>query len=495
MTKTKLPPHAGYVDVSKLLIVSHETGKSVDIKGNYISFSVSENLYNPFLDGYIDIVDSYGMIYPTASERTDDNFFHIRGEEYLHIEYYDYNSFDDPTELKKETYFIYAIEEIEMLDGKKETGLQYRLFFTSAQKVFSDTKRISKAYRNMSYSEIVQSIYDEYYTNVTNDLCRNKDNNGNILKIQKDLILEETKAKFTIVIPSLTPEEAIQFIGKRAYSEKNSSSFFMFFETRDNFYFCTTEYLAEKNRLNLIDEDVRFTYSSGQDDNSPTGQDRAMTIISNGTFPSMNSLEAIKAQAYSKRISEIDLANRDINHFYYQYKDNYLGYDNVEERPQLQNSKKFISETTGDVNHIDEGYVFKDYAGIGEAYTKGANHDRQYPYYKETMSTKPVFAYHFMKATMSGEIKGRDKLFPGSLVNIDIPEYAVTSMKNYSGFDKYFGGTQMIVSLDHVIVDNVWTSSVSFSKALRGGGDSPNAPGSNASAVTEEQPTPESETS
>ena len=30
-----------------------------------------------------------------------------------------------------------------MLDGKKETGLQYRLFFTSAQKVFSDTKTLS----------------------------------------------------------------------------------------------------------------------------------------------------------------------------------------------------------------------------------------------------------------------------------------------------------------------------------------------------------------
>ena len=495
MTKTKIPPHAGYVDVSKLLIVSHESGKSTDVQGNYVSIHLTESALTPFIDGYIDIVDTYGMIYPTASERTQDNFFHIRGEEYLHIEYYDYNSFDDPTELKKETYFIYAIEEIEMLDGKKETGLQYRLFFTSPQKVFSDTKRISKAYRNMSYSQIVQSIYDEYYTNVTNDHVRNKDNNGNILKIHKDLIVEETKAKYTIVIPSMTPQEAIQFIGKRAYSEKNSSSFFMFFETRDNFYFCTSEYLVEKNRLNLMNEDVRFTYSSGKDDNSPEGQQRAMSIISKGSFPSINSMEAIKAQAYSARISEIDLSNRDINHFYYQYKDNYLGYENIDARPQLQNSNKFISETTGDVNHIDEGYVFKDYAGIGEPYRQEANHDRQYTFYKETMSTKPVFAYHFMKNLMSGEIFGRNKLFPGHLVNIDIPEYAVTSMQKNASLDKYFGGTQMIVSLDHTIVNNIWKTGMSFTKALRGGGSSPNAPGSNASAVTEEQPKPESETS
>ena len=495
MTKAKIAPHAGYVDVSKLLIVSHESGKSVDIKANYVSIHMTENLYNPFIDGYIDIADTYGMIYPTASERSDDNFFQIRGEEYLHIEYYDYKSFDDASELKKETYFIYAIEEIEMLDRKKETGLQYRLFFTSPQKVFSDTKVISKAYRNMSCSEIVQSIYDEYYTNTTNDLCKQKDNNGNILNIKKDLIIEETKAKYTIVIPSLSPEKAIQFIGKRAYSEKNSSSFFMFFETRDNFHFCTTEYLVEKNRLKSIELGERFEYSSGKDDNSPKGQERAMNIISNGTFPSINSLEAIKKQAYSRRISEIDLANRDINHFYYQYKDNYTGYENIDERPQLQNSKAFISQTTGDVNHIDDTYVFKDYAGIGEAYQKQVNHDRQYPYYKETLSTKPVFAYHFAKNTMTGSIKGRDKMFPGSLINVDIPEYAVTSMKNNIPLDKYFGGTQMVVSLSHVIVNNEWNSSISFTKALRGGGSIPNAPGSNASAVTEEQPTPESETS
>jgi len=139
MTKATIPPQAGFIEVKKCNIVSHETGSVVDIKGNYISIDIRENIYNPYIDGYIDIVDTHGMIYPTASERSDDNFFQIRGEEYLHIEYYDYKSFDDASELKKETYFIYAIEEISQLDKDKETGLQYRLFFTSPYKVFAST--------------------------------------------------------------------------------------------------------------------------------------------------------------------------------------------------------------------------------------------------------------------------------------------------------------------------------------------------------------------
>ena len=480
MTSPKIQPHAGYVDVSKLLLISHETNESIDITGNYIEISINESIRNPYIDGYIDIVDSYGLIYPTVNENAEGNFFHVRGEEYLHIEYYDYETFNDATQLQKETYFIYAIDEISMLDERKETGLQYRLYFTSAQKIFSDTKTINKAYRNMRHSEMIESIYKEYYNDLIVEQCPTKCKAGTALNIAKEIEIEPTEGKYTIVIPGLSPEQAIQMIGRRAYSEKNSSSFFSFFETREKFYFCTSEYLVEKNRLNLIDPLHSFEYSNGPDDNSPDGQDRAQQLISNGTFPSINSMEAIKKQAYSARISEIDLGNRDINHYYYHYKDNYLGYNNVDERPQLQNSKKFITQTTGDVNHIDEGYVFKDYKNIGEIYERAANYDREYPHYKEGLSTKPVFDYFFNSSLMGGTIPGRVALYPGQLIDITIPEYTVLSMKKHAMRDKYFGGTQMVAGMTHKIIDNKWKTTISYSKSLRGGGGEPNKPGSSS---------------
>jgi len=478
MTSPKIAPHAGYVDIAKLLLVSHESGSSIDILGNYIEININESIKNPYVDGYIDIVDSYGLIYPTVSDNAEGNFFHVRGEEYLHIEYYDYETFNDATKLQKETYFVYAIEQISQLDKRKETGLQYRLYFTSPSKIFSDTKQINKAYRNMTYSEMVEAIYKEYYEDLVMEVCPTKDKGGTNLIVRKEIEIEPTQGKFTIVIPGLSPQEAIQMIGRRAYSEKNSSSFFLFFETREKFYFCTSEYLVEKNRINLIDPLHSFEYSHGQDDNSPDGQQRAQQLITDGTFPSINSMEAIKAQAYSARVSEIDLSNRDINHFYYHYKDNYLGYENVDDRPQLQNSSKFISQTTGDVNHIDESYVFKDYHNIGENYDRQANYDREYPYYKEVLSTKPVFNYHFMKGMMGGNIPGRIALYPGQLIDVLIPEYSVLSMKEHTMPDKYFGGTQMVAGIMHKIVDNTWKSAIQYSKTLRGGGSEPNKPGS-----------------
>ncbi len=493
MINAKIAPQAGYVEVSKLTLTSYQGLESVDISGNYIKISIDENMRNPYIEGYIDIVDSYGMIYPTVKQNADGNLIHVRGEEYLHIEYYDYDTFGDATQLKKETYFVYAIEEIEMLDTDKETGLQYRLYFTSVQKVFADNRLVDKAYRNMSYSDMVKAIFQEYYTDYVNTVTFESDmkvmygNEGTTFAFNKSIEIEQTKGKYTIVFPGVTPEQAIQMIGRRAYSEENTSSFFTFFETREKFYFCTTEYLAEKNRLNLIDEAYRFEYSHGAEDNSPDGQDRAQQMISNGTLPSHNSLEATKTQAYGRRVSEIDLNNRDIEHYYYAYSSYYNNYNNIDEFSQLPNSKSFVFKTNAEQDeHTHETYVFKDYKNVGEQYSRPVNYDRASPYYKETVSTKSVFDYHFFASMMSGTIPGRGPLYPGNLIDVLIPQYTVLSMKQQAESDAYFGGTQMIGGMTHIIENNTWLTSIAFTKQLRGAGNNKATPGTAGNTVTQD---------
>ena len=493
MINAKVAPHAGYVEVSKLTLTSYSTLESVDISGNFIKITIEENVRNPYLEGYIDIVDSYGMIYPTVKQNSDGNLIHVRGEEYLHIEYYDYDTFGDATQLKKETYFVYAIEEAEMLDTDKETGLQYRLYFTSPQKVFTDNRLVDKAYRNMTYSDMVRAIFQEYYSDYVQSVSYNSDENvmygrkGSRFNYNKSIEIEETQGRYTIVFPGVTPEQAIQMIGRRAYSEENTSSFFMFFETREKYYFCTTEYLVNKNRFNLIDEAYRFEYSHGAEDNSPDGQDRAQQMISNGTLPNHNSLQAGKEQAYGKRVSEIDLNNRDIEHYYFSYDSMFNNYTNIDEYSQLPNSKSFIRSVTKESDeHTPETYVFKDYKNVGEQYSRPANYDRASPYYKETVSTKPVFDFHFFNSMMSGTIPGRGSLYPGDSIDVFIPQYTVLAMKEQAQSDTYFGGPQMIAGMTHVIEDNTWLTSISYTKQLRGDGDKIHTPGAAGVGVVQD---------
>ena len=68
MTKSNTKPTAGHIGISKLLLVSHENEESIDILNNYIAITLDESIRNPYVEGYIDIADSYGMIYDTVSD-------------------------------------------------------------------------------------------------------------------------------------------------------------------------------------------------------------------------------------------------------------------------------------------------------------------------------------------------------------------------------------------------------------------------------------------
>lgn len=470
---------AGWVEVKQLALIPHsEPEKGINILGNYTAIHINENMDVSYIDGFVDVADTYGLIYDSVDDRNlasrDGNKMgQIRGEEYLYIEYSDFNTAVSGT-TKTETYFVYAIEQIKILDGSKEQGLQYRLFFTSAQKIFSDTQIVRKAYRNMTISEMVKAIFDEYYVGFPETIWSTPvsvaASKGINLKPKKELEVERTTSKYTITIPALRPEEAIRFLAKRAYSEENTSSLFFFFETREQFYFMTHEALVTRNKALMDTEDFQLQYGFGNNDNTPEGQIQKMRTIIGAALPPVNTASALKAQAYSRKISEIDLLNRDITNYHYDYASDYLNFTTIDPKPKLPNSLRFI-QATAKADFLPDSYVFKDYLALGEQSTR-SNTDRDYPYYKEILSTKHVFDYHWRQNQVTGTIPGRSFLYPGFMANVTIPEYAVTSSDGPSGtrFDDYFGGPQMITAVKSTIANNKWEQIITFTKAGRGGG-------------------------
>ena len=65
-------------------------------------------------------------------------------------------------------------------------------------------------------------------------------------KNDKPKEIEETDGEQTLVIPDLRADATMQFLSRRAYSERNKTALYRFFETREKYYFCTPEYLVEK---------------------------------------------------------------------------------------------------------------------------------------------------------------------------------------------------------------------------------------------------------
>ena len=472
---------AGYVNVKGVKLYSMEdNSKAVDLTDNYGAITINEGMQSAYLEGYIDVVDAYGMMYSSITNKkfgksNQFTFPQLRGEEFLLLTYQD----DRSEKIYEEQFFVYAVDDIRLLDDTKETALQYRLFFCSPQKFFANTRRIRKAYRNMTISEMVESIFEEYYTDIP--VLQNN-------KYKKEIECEDTTGTYTIVIPNLTPEEAILFLARRAYSSTNKSSFYFFFETREKFWFATHEYLAIKNRLNLnarVERDsenpdqnpYHFEYTSGADDNTPEGQIRARQVISRPTLSPVNSAEHVRSSGYRKNLTEIDILNRKVNKFTFEYKDNFSNFNNIDDI-RLNNSEKFIDAVT---NKETEDYIFiKDYkTSVDGGAEDVINYNRKNPFYLETRATKSVFFHHFNDNKLKGAIKGRKQLYPGDIINIRIPEFSVNSMNvNQQLDDRDNSGTHIVMSLEHLLVSNVWETRMHFTKAGKAGGPAsiPNQP-------------------
>jgi hypothetical protein len=325
--------------------------------------------------------------------------------------------------------------------------------------MFANTDRIRKAYRNMTISDMVSAIFREYYYD-----------NENAGKYKKRIYIEETTGQYTIAIPNLKPEEALQFLAKKAYSSTSKSSTFFFFETRDAYYFYTHEGLKAKFGAELT-TDLIYEYNNGPNDNTPAGQERAKQIISQTKLSPVNTSDHIKKEAYLKNISEMDILNRSIRRYSYDYSDFYSNYNNIDNL-RLNNSEAFISAIKK--NNFEDTFVFKDYAKAGENQTGIAepveNH-RPDPYYVETYSTKPVFFHWFLSNKMEGRITGRKNLHPGQIINVKIPEFSVNHMVVSSeNVDIDNSGPQIIVDMTHSIKGNAWETKINFTKAGKGGG-------------------------
>lgn len=457
---------AGYVNVKNVIVTSFASpNRQVDFVTNYTSITFEESIHSPYVQGKISVVDPYGMIYKSIeSKNTPSAFPYIHGEEYLTIRYED----DVSEDVHEEEYFIYAVTDIKLLDGTKETALTYTLNFASVPKVFSDTYIIRKAYRRMKISDMVRDIYDEYYV---------QNNPGR----EKPIEIEETTGEQTYVIPALTPEQTIMFLARRAYSQKSKSSLFYFFETREKFYFYTHEgfkrLFDEKSKTWAGERYNYFEYYNGPEDNSVTGQERARTIVSNAKMAEFNSMATIRNTSYQKTVSEIDLLNRSIRPYIFRYKDNYSNFNNID-NIRLSNSDSFIDATSRE--SYTRSFIIKDYNNINETRAdKDANHDREYPYYVEKHTHAPVFAYHVNANKMTGDITGRKSLFPGDFIRLRIPEFAVTSMTAQSyAEDIDHSDTHLLTSLIHYIEGNKWLTRIEFSKGGKGGGaeSQPDAP-------------------
>jgi len=187
--------------IKNLSIVSFDETIRYDVRGLYEEINIFDNLMFPVMSGNILITDALGL----------SNKLKFDGSEYIDIEIVKDINFSNVMSIKKK-FLIYKQSDRKQIN---QTSEMYILHFVSEEFILSQQKKIQQTYKG-EYSTFVQKILSEH------------------LKVTSSEI-ESTKGIKEIVVPTLSPLDAIDYITKRAIGMNNLPDF-LFWQTQNSYH-------------------------------------------------------------------------------------------------------------------------------------------------------------------------------------------------------------------------------------------------------------------
>ena len=389
----------------------------VDIAHFISALSFSESINSPTLIGRVLIADTFDFIHRIP----------LLGEEILYLEYSDF--FENRV---RQTFYINSIDSLSPPDQGQGMGLGYYLNISSIQYLLSVTNIIQKSYTGTT-SEIAQRIFNEYLDNDEHPAT---------------LDIEDTTGTQVLVIPALSPFEAIDFCRRRSFSSDNKTSDFKFFTTKENKYkFITIEQLLTDTKS------LAFSYFYDPALNATGGfenRSEAMSSIQSIVFPQrFNFSEELLQGGVKNDIVEVDLLTKQYIHNEYNHLENLDQFKHHDDTFQSKiHTERFVEKYMSDV--VTSNLIFKDFT-------------RDTQYYKDILGPRISTQYYSDLITCDIEIYGRNDLSVGDTVNLKIPEF-----RNQESRDKNtsMSGYWTVHTINHNFMEKDYMCNVKLFKSV-----------------------------
>lgn len=414
-----------YKLLSALLVTN--SGGSIEFSGFIPVFQIEESINSDCISGYAEVYDNVGHLEDLP----------IRGEEDLIIQVEDVLK-------KKVTYNLKIYKVTDVTINDTNDGLKYVIHFVSKARFDASFRRIIEPFDD-TISNIAEEIFSKYYPEGSSDL-----------------LLEDTVGTFRCVIPNYTPIQTMNFLASRAYSTTSPSCSFRFFETLNNHYFVSDEYLINR-ALENPDDIKTFGYSEALDKSGEEFESQMQNIVELKNSDRVNTMEDLTSGAYRSHVIEIDLVRRRVNlpgisdENSYNYDEKIASYVSTSGRgvSQQRHSPNFISQYFTQEN--ERRYiVVKDYADDnGEFQIRG---DQFLP---EIVQNRTAYRHHLNNTTVSASINGRLDLNAGDIINIQVPQFNSSSQR---GLNPQLSGYYMIDTMTQNFVRDVHTTSFELVK-------------------------------
>jgi hypothetical protein len=437
------------VEIIKAEIISYDNNTRRDISTNYIySFDITQSMDAVAYSGSISVLDTSNLLEGMP----------IRGEESLNFWIV---GKDKETEIKIAA-IIHKVDGITPLANSG--GMTYKIHFVSKQSFKASTKKVLTSFRSTS-SEIARDIFIENFAKLGTVSYKDPDNERLILPYQtqiraiikegdrknepdRNFIIQHTNNQARVVIPDLSPTEAMFFAASRAYNPDTPSQTFRFFETLENYYFCTDEYFIRKAN-NTTGKILELFFAPVTDLDAKNAEAQInrieeLHILSKGIDTSSD----LFSGAYTNEVTELDFVKKRVDVKTFNYNDSkYIDMSgitrSVEDNPHTE---KFRNDTFTKKN-ARKFMIFKNFTSPGDL-PSALLPDQ---HLADIAHNRVSYYHHLNNTSLVALMKGRLDIRPGMIANLSIKK--LNSVSNNVEANDSLSGRYLVQKTVHSMDD------------------------------------------
>jgi hypothetical protein len=309
--------------------------------------------------------------------------------------------------------------------------------------------KVSKSYKDTKISDIVSDIYYDYLHG----------HDALFYAVPTDRIEN-------IIIPNLSPTNAINWLSKRAIPESGNGVNYLFYQTVSGSFFTSIDMLAQ--------EEPFFKYILQPRIDDPTGVEN----ISIGTFKIkkltfMNQFDKVKnirRGIYSSKLLTHDIVTKRITQYDYNGFDGFMGLSHFGTFPPLVNSDMETRSSRKNRTNFAPGDPENNYLITNESTLSDMTDSRVefYPKHNQMYARNAGELYNnkvedwklqrnnnygiYDGITIMLEVSGNSALKVGQAITLIIPSPETTDRDGMSDRidDKFLSGTYMVTAIQHV---------------------------------------------
>lgn len=413
---------------------------AVDMRNLVPSLSIEESMTQDSIRGSLTAVDSSGLLegYP------------IRGEEMLFIDLE-----DAVGNTRQYRMFVYKIDNVDV-SGVNDS-LTYNLHFVSFQRFVADQKRVTASY-NKPVADIAENVFNTYFRVPVTSRPVSTTGDSSNYDYNKQIIVEGTEGNVKLIIPRMTPTQALKFLESRAYSAASATCSFRFFESADSFHFVTDEYLYNKAKA---DNNIfKFTYADSLPQDNGSFLQRMSNFTRFKNVSRVDTFDDLHGGTYRNKVVVLDIVNRTVNTIdpsfdYSTAKQDYFKGHSDEMDGADRHCEPFIQSTFTDEN-ARRFLMVRDYVEEDAGQLRGEQ------YLPEITSNRLSYFKNVGSIRVSSSGPGRVDITCGDYINVMIPEFRHHQTEKQTNVQ--LAGTYLVESVTRVFDKDIYTNEYTLTK-------------------------------